>query len=247
MDVTDDHQPAAGRHPLDKRDKGASKPASVGPSRKAPSNPQADPRHASSPDLLHTAEKDINQTAPAGQTKRRSAPSRRVRPAAARSGAEKTKAETAAAPTVSNSSSPQPSPPLPASTARQSKRRRKVNDDSMDRTRYVPAGPSPSPGGSLQRPMPLHSLAASQFGPRITPKTGRVSKAKKGLPVHVCNICRPPKVWMPLMTCSSRAHLHCLPVSLCVRVLTERMTDLHSSRASKVSFIPAQLQAHTDL
>jgi WD40 repeat protein len=25
-------------------------------------------------------------------------------------------------------------------------------------------------------------------------KTGRVSKTKQGLPVHICDICRPPKV-----------------------------------------------------
>ncbi|KAK4240204.1 hypothetical protein C8A03DRAFT_31679 [Achaetomium macrosporum] len=192
MDVTDDHHPVDGRHPLDKRDRGASKPASAGPLRDSPSNPQADPRHASSPGLP-TAEKDINQTAPAGQSKRRRAPSRRSRPAAALSGPEKTEAETEAALTVLSSSSS--SPPVPAATARQSTRRRKTSDDSMDRTRYGPAGPSSSTGGGLQRPMSLHPTATAQFATRITPKTGRVSKAKKGLPVHVCNICRPPKTF----------------------------------------------------
>ena len=29
---------------------------------------------------------------------------------------------------------------------------------------------------------------------KLTPITGRVSRAKKGVPVHVCDICRPPKV-----------------------------------------------------
>lgn len=30
---------------------------------------------------------------------------------------------------------------------------------------------------------------------KLTPITGRVSRAKKGVPVHVCDTCNPPKVW----------------------------------------------------
>jgi hypothetical protein len=29
---------------------------------------------------------------------------------------------------------------------------------------------------------------------KLTPVTGRVSRAKKGVPVHICELCRPPKV-----------------------------------------------------
>jgi hypothetical protein len=29
---------------------------------------------------------------------------------------------------------------------------------------------------------------------RLTPITGRVSRAKKGVPVHVCDLCKPAKV-----------------------------------------------------
>lgn len=29
---------------------------------------------------------------------------------------------------------------------------------------------------------------------RYTPITGRVSRAKKGVPVHICEACNPPKV-----------------------------------------------------
>lgn len=29
---------------------------------------------------------------------------------------------------------------------------------------------------------------------KLTPITGRVSRAKKGIPVHTCDVCRPPKV-----------------------------------------------------
>ncbi|KAL2264938.1 hypothetical protein VTJ83DRAFT_7448 [Remersonia thermophila] len=64
----------------------------------------------------------------------------------------------------------------------------------MDRSRYglVPSSSSAHPG--LQRPLPMHPMPC-HFQPKITPKTGRISKAKKGLPVHVCDICRPPKTF----------------------------------------------------
>ncbi|KAI0184311.1 hypothetical protein EV127DRAFT_239456 [Xylaria flabelliformis] len=31
--------------------------------------------------------------------------------------------------------------------------------------------------------------------PKLTPITGRVSRAKKGVPVHICDICKPPKTF----------------------------------------------------
>jgi hypothetical protein len=31
--------------------------------------------------------------------------------------------------------------------------------------------------------------------PAYTPVTGRISRAKKGVPIHTCDICRPVKVW----------------------------------------------------
>ena len=47
-------------------------------------------------------------------------------------------------------------------------------------------------GGSSQQNRPM----ATQPEPpvKLTPITGRVSRAKKGVPVHVCDICKPPKV-----------------------------------------------------
>lgn len=49
----------------------------------------------------------------------------------------------------------------------------------------VGGGPNPPnrPGGS-----------PSDVPVKLTPITGRVSRAKKGVPVHVCDVCRPPKV-----------------------------------------------------
>ena len=46
----------------------------------------------------------------------------------------------------------------------------------------------PAPAGSENQPV------------KLTPVTGRVSKAKKGIPVHECDICQPPKVcaWLSL-------------------------------------------------
>jgi chloramphenicol 3-O-phosphotransferase len=35
---------------------------------------------------------------------------------------------------------------------------------------------------------------AQQQPVKYTPVTGRVSKALKGMPVHTCNVCVPPKV-----------------------------------------------------
>lgn len=55
----------------------------------------------------------------------------------------------------------------------------------------VAAGPS-SAGGSPMRP--LGRPATPELPIKLTPITGRVSRAKKGVPVHTCDLCRPPKV-----------------------------------------------------
>jgi len=195
MDVNDDQQ-TDGQPPLNKRDRGAHKPASADPLHEPPPNPRPAASHASSPGLA-TTEQDIKQALPAGQTRRPGASPRLPKsPVAQTSGAD-----TRAGPEVAVAASPpaSTSPSLSASTARQSTRRRRssTSTDSMDRSRYGSVPSSSSMAGGLQRPMPLHP-ASAQFTPKITPKTGRVSKAKKGLPVHVCDICRPPKVWKPL-------------------------------------------------
>ena len=207
MDVNDDSQ-TDGRPPLHKRDRGPNKPASAGPLHgPPPSNPQPDPDHASSPGLA-IPEQDIKRAVPAGQTKRRGASLRGPKSSstAPTSGTEPSTGTGVAAVVSSSSSS---SPSLSASTARQSisRRRSTASTESMDRSRYGSVPSSSSVGGGLQRPIP-HYPAAIQYAPKITPKTGRVSKAKKGLPVHICDICRPPKVrtssFLPPLACSLR-------------------------------------------
>ncbi|KAL2256463.1 hypothetical protein VTK26DRAFT_1628 [Humicola hyalothermophila] len=66
----------------------------------------------------------------------------------------------------------------------------------MDQTAYgFGVSSSQVGGGRPQRPMPLHPAVTQVPAPRITPKTGRISKAQKGLRVHVCSQCRPPKTF----------------------------------------------------
>jgi hypothetical protein len=187
MDVNDDHPP-----PI-KRDQGANKPANASQLREAPTNSQAHPRHATSPGLA--TEQDINQAAPAAQTKRRGASSRGPKSAAPTTSEDRPRSGAGAAPSISSPSSSSPS--LSAPTSRQSTRRRSTaSNDSMEPARYGSAALSSSMRGGPQRPMPLHPTA-SHLPARITPKTGRVSKAQKGLPVHVCIDCSPPKVRFP--------------------------------------------------
>lgn len=80
-------------------------------------------------------------------------------------------------------------------TSKPSLRSSTTVNDPMDRSRYgsVSSASTVSNAG-LQRPAPPSNLSPTPYTPKYTPKTGRVSKAKKGLPVHVCDICRPIKV-----------------------------------------------------
>jgi hypothetical protein len=41
---------------------------------------------------------------------------------------------------------------------------------------------------------PISGASSSDMPVKYTPITGRVSRARKGVPVHICEICRPPKV-----------------------------------------------------
>lgn len=73
-----------------------------------------------------------------------------------------------------------------------------TSNDSMDHTGYGPAASSPSISGGLHTsnsPMrPMSSATSSEAPVKYTPITGRVSRARKGVPVHICETCRPPKV-----------------------------------------------------
>ncbi|KAL8392437.1 hypothetical protein RB595_002580 [Gaeumannomyces hyphopodioides] len=101
------------------------------------------------------------------------------------------------------------------------RRRSTTSPDSMDRHSYPPPTPmgasgrgtgvggTPAGRGGISRrgcigvgvgqldhptrPMPPHPPTKSPV--RLTPITGRISRAKKGQPVHTCNVCRPPKTF----------------------------------------------------
>lgn len=61
------------------------------------------------------------------------------------------------------------------------------SNEGMDRY-----GSHASGSGGQQPSRPLGN--PSDIPIKLTPITGRVSRAKKGVPVHTCDICRPPKV-----------------------------------------------------
>jgi len=88
---------------------------------------------------------------------------------------------------------------ITAASSRSSNRRRSsASNDSTDYAGYgsgassSSAGPVLNPTNTPMRPMP--NLSSSDMPVKYTPVTGRVSRAKKGVPVHICEICRPPKV-----------------------------------------------------
>ncbi|KAK0707550.1 hypothetical protein B0H67DRAFT_556231 [Lasiosphaeris hirsuta] len=195
MDVNEDHQTDS-RH-TNKKDKDPGTPANTSQLFEASANIHPQPRDVSSTSLP-SAEQNISQVAPAAQNKRRGASTRGPRSAAA--------AVSAAVVSSSLSSS---SSSLSATTNRPPARRRSTaSNDSMDQTGYGSAASSSSMGGRLQhhqhqhhhsshspmRPMPPHQ-PASDLPMRLTPITGRVSRAKKGVPVHVCDVCKPAKTF----------------------------------------------------
>lgn len=97
----------------------------------------------------------------------------------------------------SSSSSTTPSRPNPTG-----RRRSNTGTDTMDQPIYsrTQAGPSSSTGLPPSN-VPMRPFATMQSGGdipvKLTPITGRVSRAKKGVPVHTCELCRPPKVRAP--------------------------------------------------
>ncbi|KAK4191131.1 hypothetical protein QBC35DRAFT_36200 [Podospora australis] len=161
-------------------------------------SPQARPRYASSAGQV--TEQDINPPPPSSQSKRRAASSSRSshnnKSTATKQPNTTTTIPATGTTTTTGDTDNAPSPPLSPTKARPSARRRSTTSiDSMDRSGgYGSPASSSSIGGGLMRPMP--SQPASDNVPmRLTPITGRVSRAKKGVPVHVCDICKPPKTF----------------------------------------------------
>lgn len=83
----------------------------------------------------------------------------------------------------------------------QPRRESNTSVDSMDQHGYASAASSSSMGGASGSGLPTNHPRRPMGSPnpevpiRLTPITGRVSRAKKGVPVHTCDMCNPPKVW----------------------------------------------------
>ncbi|KAK0666360.1 hypothetical protein QBC41DRAFT_230711 [Cercophora samala] len=186
MDVNDDHQvPDRQQAQNNKKAKVPIKPATTGQLPEEP-NPQPHPRHATSSGLA--AEEDINPHPPPTPSKKRAASSR---------GPKSTTTASLTAPTAPSLDTPGSSTTLSPATARPSVRRRSTTStDSMDRSGgYGSPASSSSIGGGPMRPMPPHPQPSDSAPTRLTPITGRVSRAKKGIPVHVCELCKPAKTF----------------------------------------------------
>ena len=153
-------------------------------------------RHVSSTD--QAVHEDINPAPPAPASASARAP-----PASQskRRGASTRGSKSVASASVSSSSSSLPTTATRPSAARP-RRRSTASNDSMDHPTsggYGSGASSASMGrghlhpsnSPMQRPM---SQNAPSMPMRLTPITGRVSRAKKGVPVHVCESCKPAKV-----------------------------------------------------
>ncbi len=121
----------------------------------------------------------------------------------------------------SNRVSKPASQPTPA---RQSiaRRRSSATGEDIDFTSGYQAGGSNqasnsgSPGQSSRGSEPAVDVPV-----KYTPVTGRISRAKKGVPVHTCDVCRPVKV--------------CVILSVRRIELTHSFPDLYKSRTLEVS------------
>ena len=90
---------------------------------------------------------------------------------------------------------PETTPSSPgASTG--SRRRSITGNESMDGSYYGRGHGYPpfSASGGASGLYDSASGTGVEAPVKLTPITGRVSRAKKGVPVHVCELCRPPKV-----------------------------------------------------
>lgn len=93
---------------------------------------------------------------------------------------------------TATASSPSTSTARPASVSRRST----TSSESMDPGGY---GQSSTSGGGMPPSMPSRPMGNApgegSLPVKLTPITRRVSRAKKGVPVHTCDICKPPKTF----------------------------------------------------
>lgn len=84
---------------------------------------------------------------------------------------------------------------------------------------------------------PMRPHLPQQEAPvKLTPITGRVSRAKKGVPVHTCDICRPPKV---------PALKYCLKLDSTLQSLTTGCQTF--TRAEHLRFASSSSRKHHDI
>ncbi|KAK4164480.1 hypothetical protein QBC43DRAFT_288730 [Cladorrhinum sp. PSN259] len=198
MDVNVEDQPDRQPTQENKKDQGPSKPATTGHLQEAPTttNPPGRPTHARSPGLA--TEEDINLLVPPPQTKRRGGASSMVSKSSA-SSTKTTSTATGVGTSANTGDTESASPSLTPRAKRPSARRTSTTStDSMDQSQGYGSTASSSSmgrgGGGPMRPMPPQP-PQSDMHVRLTPITGRVSRAKKGVPVHVCEICKPHKTF----------------------------------------------------
>ncbi|KAL2149160.1 hypothetical protein VTH82DRAFT_8508 [Thermothelomyces myriococcoides] len=201
MDVTDDHGVGT-RTPHNKRARGTDDRATAGELDETEDHSKAGTKHAISGSGPATTQQDHIKDATVvctSPTKRRATSSRAPKSPTDNTSAAAPKSQPRLGTPIAvpaSSSSLAPASSGDSSANQQST----VSDNLMDSQRYgrttsSSASSTPSlAGGGSRRSMPVQS-AVGQFTPRMTPKTRRISKAKKGLPVHVCDICQPPKIF----------------------------------------------------
>lgn len=87
-------------------------------------------------------------------------------------------------------------------TARQgiARRRSSATGEAMDFTSgYQAAGSNQASNSGSPQQSSRGSEPAADMPVKYTPVTGRISRAKKGVPVHTCDICRPVKVCIDIL------------------------------------------------
>lgn len=184
MNLDDDQQDASS--PMDKKDKDTTTPASgfraQDPSRSIPTGSAPSRQHSTTVDHTtrpihqqHHIDSDFGPSSPV---------QRALRPGE-----------------ISTTTG---SLPAPSSGYGDSRRQSSTSIDFMDPHGYgyptssssSMAGGSGSAGYPPNVPRrPMGTSPGPEVPVRLTPITGRVSRAKKGVPVHVCDQCNPPKVW----------------------------------------------------
>jgi hypothetical protein len=78
-----------------------------------------------------------------------------------------------------------------------SRRRSSTAAEVMDFSGYQPGGSNQASMSGSPPQSSRGSEPAADMPVKYTPVTGRISRAKKGVPVHTCEICRPVKVHSP--------------------------------------------------